>query len=73
MKSMKSFIMKLRINLRISLSEQSGINKNLNLKGACIELVIAGTQAEFDINKRNIKESKLAVSQQLLDIARNVE
>ncbi len=42
-------------------------------KGACIELVIAGTQAEFDINKRNIKESKLAVSQQLLDIARNVE
>lgn len=42
-------------------------------KGACIELIIAGAQAEFDINKRNIKESKLSVSQQLLDIARNIE
>ncbi|MEY5047630.1 MAG: hypothetical protein RLZZ175_989 [Bacteroidota bacterium] len=42
-------------------------------KGVCIELIIAGNQAEFDINKRNLKESKLSVSQQLMDIARNIE
>lgn len=42
-------------------------------KGVCIELIIADTQAEFDINKRSIKECKLVVSQQLLDIARNIE
>lgn len=43
------------------------------LKGLGIELIISGSQAEFDISKRNIKDCKLHISDQLLDMARNIE
>jgi hypothetical protein len=42
-------------------------------KGFAIELIIASNQAEFDISKKHLKECKLSVSQQLLDMARTIE
>ena len=41
--------------------------------GVCIELIIDTKKAEFDISKKHLKENKLSVAQQLLDMARNVE
>jgi len=42
-------------------------------KGAAIELIINENKAEFDISKHNIKDCKLNVYRELLDLARNIE